>query len=280
MAFFRFVGATPASVLLHAVLIGHSAYGEESLRVDGAAQSAAERTIAAKLQQPLSWSHQGEPLEMVAGVLNERGISHSIEQNVIEKAELDVSKEVVLHVHDVTLESLLNLLLQPLELDWTIRDEAVVITTVEALNEHMESRVYPVLDLVTVQEGYEVYEDHEDLIELITTIIEPASWDQVGGPGSIAPFEASSALVISQTRRNHQTVEALLRTLRQARDNPQRIATRSAGTTKSAVSNVRRKPAARNRVYARAPAWAVPRSHEQHLSQLDPTTTLRQSIAR
>ena len=280
MASFRLAYIKPATMFVAAVLIGSACCGEESLRVERAAHSAAERAIAAKLQQPLSWSHEGEPLEMAIGVLSERGISHLIEYPAIEDAGVNVSKKVVLHVRDVTVESLLNLLLQPLKLDWTIRDEAVVVTTRESLNEDQETRVYPVRDLVTVQEGHEIYEDYDALIELITTIVEPATWDHVGGPGSVAPFEMSSALVILQTRRSHRTVEALLRTLRQARDNPKPIATRAAGKTRLSVRNGRRMPADRGRVYARPPAWATPRSHEQHLSQLEAATTPRQSTAR
>ena len=280
MASFRFAYTMQAAVLLSGCLIGETCRGEESLRVEAVPQTEAERTIAAKLQQPLSWSFQGEPLEMISGLLSERGIPHAIEHPMIENADLDVSKPVVLNVKDITLESMLNLLLNPLELDWTIRNEAVVITTRESLIQDLETRVYPVADLVAVQEGDEVYEDYDDLIQIITTIIDPATWDDVGGPGSIAAFEASSALVISQTRKSHERVEALLRALRQARDDQPNVAARSSRQVTRAIISERRKPAVRTRVYARPPAWATPRSHEQHLSEREPTTTLRQSIAR
>ena len=79
MASFRLAYIKPATMFVAAVLIGSACCGEESLRVERAAHSAAERAIAAKLQQPLSWSHEGEPLEMAIGVLSERGISHLIE---------------------------------------------------------------------------------------------------------------------------------------------------------------------------------------------------------
>ena len=54
--------------------------------------------------------------------------------------------------------------------------------------------------------------DFDSLIDLITSTIVPTSWDQVGGPGSIAPFGTS--LVIAQTLDVHRKIEALLEELR------------------------------------------------------------------
>lgn len=53
-----------------------------------------------------------------------------------------------------------------------------------------------------------------DLIDLLTAVIEPTSWDTVGGPGSIQPFDET--LVISQTWQVHRQIETLLADLRQA----------------------------------------------------------------
>ena len=48
--------------------------------------------------------------------------------------------------------------------------------------------------------GGGVIADFDSLIELITTTIDPDSWDDVGGPGSIAEFATNLSLVISQTQ--------------------------------------------------------------------------------
>ena len=55
-----------------------------------------------------------------------------------------------------------------------------------------------------------------DLIELITSIVKPDSWDDVGGPGTIDAF--NGLLVVSQTAEVHQSVERLLDMLREAAD--------------------------------------------------------------
>ena len=60
--------------------------------------------------------------------------------------------------------------------------------------------------------------DFESLIELITTTIAPTTWDEVGGPGSIAPFETNLSLVISQTQEVHEEIADLLEQLRRMQD--------------------------------------------------------------
>ncbi len=56
----------------------------------------------------------------------------------------------------------------------------------------------------------------DELIEAITTAIEPESWDEVGGPGSISVV--GQALVIGQTESVHERVAVFLQELRQNRD--------------------------------------------------------------
>lgn len=60
--------------------------------------------------------------------------------------------------------------------------------------------------------------DFDSLIELITTTIAPTTWDEVGGPGSVAPFETNLSLVISQTQEVHDQIEDLLEQLRRLQD--------------------------------------------------------------
>ncbi len=60
--------------------------------------------------------------------------------------------------------------------------------------------------------------DFDSLIELITTTIAPTTWDEVGGPGSVAPFETNLSLVISQTQEVHEQIADLLEQLRRMQD--------------------------------------------------------------
>jgi general secretion pathway protein D len=60
--------------------------------------------------------------------------------------------------------------------------------------------------------------DFDSLIELIVTTIEPDSWEEVGGAGSIQEFQANLSLVISQTEDVHEQIRDLLEQLRRLQD--------------------------------------------------------------
>ncbi len=58
----------------------------------------------------------------------------------------------------------------------------------------------------------------DSLIDLITTTVKPQTWDEVGGPGSISPFQNNLSLVISQTEDVHEEIVDLLEQLRRNQD--------------------------------------------------------------
>ncbi len=60
--------------------------------------------------------------------------------------------------------------------------------------------------------------DFDSLIELITSTVKPTTWDEVGGPGSIAQFETNLSLVVSQTQEVHEEIADLLDQLRRLQD--------------------------------------------------------------
>ena len=60
--------------------------------------------------------------------------------------------------------------------------------------------------------------DFDSLMDLIIATIEPTSWDQVGGAGSIAPFETNLSIVVSQTQEVHEQIVDLLEQLRRMQD--------------------------------------------------------------
>ena len=54
----------------------------------------------------------------------------------------------------------------------------------------------------------------DDLIELVISIVESQSWDDVGGPGAIDAY--SGLVVVAQTDEVHKKVERLFDMLREA----------------------------------------------------------------
>ena len=60
--------------------------------------------------------------------------------------------------------------------------------------------------------------DFDSLIDLIVSTIQPTTWDEVGGPGSIREFPTNLSLVISQTQEVHEEIADLLEQLRRMQD--------------------------------------------------------------
>jgi general secretion pathway protein D len=60
--------------------------------------------------------------------------------------------------------------------------------------------------------------DFDTLIELITSTIQPDSWEENGGNGAIEPFPTNLSLVISQTQDVHEQIADLLDQLRRLQD--------------------------------------------------------------
>ena len=103
-----------------------------------------------------------------------------------------------------------------------------MITTKEVAEETIRTKIYRVTGLVERytapalgqhewQVGRQTRYDFDTLIENITYAIEPDSWEDLGGPGTLASHVTSSDqyLIVSQTDRVHKQVEIFLRRLHQ-----------------------------------------------------------------
>jgi len=99
-----------------------------------------------------------------------------------------------------------------------VKHEMVVITTLEDAQapENLTTKVYPVADLVINPKTRSA--DFDSIIDLVTSTIEPDSWQDVGGPGSISGHDPSLSLVFKNRRDLHQKMEGLLAALRKVRD--------------------------------------------------------------
>ncbi len=180
-----------------------------------------EEAIRRSLSKPVKLDFKKTPLADVLESLEEKaGVQVVIDYRALDDAGLRTDMPVTVHVAGAKLRSALGLMLRPHDLTWTIAHEVLLITTPEEAETMLRAKVYDVSDLPAhrnQQDGRA--RDYDWLIEMITTGVQPLSWDAVGGPGSIAPFEAAGieVLVVSQTREGHEEVEALLAKLRKAR---------------------------------------------------------------
>jgi hypothetical protein len=117
-------------------------------------------------------------------------------------------------------------LLHPLELTWTRRFHALIVTTPDEAETQLVCHVYDVRSLVSPEPKDALPPiTYGELVDLLTSNVAPEAWDVVGGPGSAAVFD--EMLVVAQTGDIHTHIRRLLSQLNELR--------RSQGAAKSAA---------------------------------------------
>ena len=243
--------------------------GQDFVRIESQAEAQARERIEQALSGIGSLDCVDKPLYELAEDLSRRiGVSIVLDKHRLEESAIALDTPVTARISGVSYRSLLRLVLKDLKLTWTFRSEVVLITTPEEAEAMLETRLYPVLDLVAIagaapDKAMREVHDYDTLIELITTTVEPDSWDEVGGPGTIAEYPGAGALAISQTTEIHEQVEKVLAALRRVKQiqGIPALATLPAAPARR-IRDVRR-PAAESRTYSAAPAqaWQLPLVH-------------------
>jgi hypothetical protein len=180
--------------------------------------SAATKAIEAALKNPTQIEFFETPLQDVIDFLShEHKIEIQIDVRALDDVGMGTDQPISKHLERVLLRDALELMLEELDLSWVIRNNVLLITTKEEAGTLLETKIYDVGDLVTcVDQKGQLWEDYETLSDVITSTVDPVSWEDVGGPGSVAgaTFASAKVLVISQTREGHEEVADLLKQIR------------------------------------------------------------------
>jgi hypothetical protein len=205
------------AILLWANLV--TAQSQEPITVQSEAAQAAEDRIRGILQKPYTAKFDKTPLaEALAGIARSTGLPIQLDAKALTEASIDIDSPASCDAAGVPLHAALRLMLDRLELAWTIHDQRVLVTTPEKAGSLLIIKVYPVLDLAILSDGRNPATNYQPLVDLIKSAIAPTTWDEFGGSGWIDPFAPSGSLVISQTFDAHEQIPLLLAKLRQARD--------------------------------------------------------------
>ena len=116
-----------------------------------------------------------------------------LDKRALEEMALAPDVPVTIKAVDIPLQSALNLLLRDFGLVWTVRDNVVEITSQEAVDQRLSTRVYDVSDLTSNAVG---------LRELIMAVLDPESWNEVGGAGSLVADRCRARSRWSSLRAN------------------------------------------------------------------------------
>ena len=181
----------------------------------GLPEPATEKRIAEALRKPAEFKFIDTSLADVVEFLEQRfEIEIQLNHRALDEVGIDGAMPVTVSLKTPSLASALRQILREFELTYAIRDEVLWITTPEDVEARLTTRVYPLQDLMLGsaedRKARSAYAD--ELVEKITGLVRPTTWDFVGGPGSVVCFSAGNldALVIAQTDAVHDEVAGLL----------------------------------------------------------------------
>jgi type II secretory pathway component GspD/PulD (secretin) len=170
-------------------------------------QSETEAKILAALQDETTQSFVETPLEDAIQVISKfHDIPIIVDRRALEEVGLTPDTPVNLDLKNVSLRSFLRLMLRELDLTYLIQDEVMQITTTEAAEQNLITRVYRLPDSLV--------KDASRVLEVTQGAVVPDTWSTVGGPSTAASID--HVLVISSTSDVHQQAEAFLNTLIEA----------------------------------------------------------------
>ncbi len=193
-----------------------------SLTVQSPRDATIEAQLRAGLQKKIRRLDLLEvELSRVAELLSRfAGVPIVIDTRQLDSVGLGTDTPITIDVNNLSVESLLHLILDDLELAYVLRDEVILITALEASEWQQSNRLYPVADLVTIDgrlKGKPAALIAQDLIDVLTFTISPTSWSDVGGAGAVECIPSVWALSVSQSEQVHQQVTRWLAILRRCR---------------------------------------------------------------
>ena len=175
-----------------------------------------------RLVRPATLNFTETPLADVVDKLKAQNkIAIQLDKKVLDDSGIGTGVQLTFSVKGVSLRAALRLMLRGAGLAYVIEHGAILITTAEEAGRHVTTVAYPVTDLLEKvrDAGGKIAPDVESLSEAIRSTIQPTTWDEVGGLGTIAARTqaGSTVLDISQTQDAHRQIAALLRGLREAK---------------------------------------------------------------
>lgn len=179
----------------------------------------AERAIAEKLAARVSFSFVEETLENALRIIAEQQqLPIQLDRRALEDSRYTPDTPVSLSLQDVTLRTLLEMLLRDLKLTYTVQGELLVITTPEIAEFYPLTRIYWL-------EGTGLTGGHgRAVIHAIESTLEPASWQSSGGQSTLQIItggaDSRPAIIVTSPYTMHHQIENLFSAMRQSHFGP------------------------------------------------------------
>lgn len=188
--------------------------------------------VEESLQQAIDVDFHELPLEECIAAIEKRAkILIHLDINALTEENIGLDQPITLKLHDSRLKAVLQRLLHPLHLEYVLDEDVLLITTAAKAGEKLILRWYPVWDLYPLSTGTVLSSGRKprqsmgpaeierdlDLIKMIVSTVEPDTWEDLSGPGSIVFVGEIRCLCIRQTLSIHDEVLKVLRLWREAK---------------------------------------------------------------
>ena len=204
----------------------------------------AAKTLEQRLEARATFQGEEATLRNFAEALETAlDVSVVLATKKLEESAIDVDTPLTYKLRNVRVRTALEFILGDIGLSCVIKENVLIISTHESVCEQLVTRVYdcrglmklpsPIKKIIYSPRPFVVTSgtprqtktgvadagpdggyDIDDLILVLTMVVEPNSWDDVGGPGAVSEFKGLFA--IHQTPSTHEKVENLLNMLHEA----------------------------------------------------------------
>jgi hypothetical protein len=184
-----------------------------------AAQKRLEQKVSIKaVQQPRR--------DVLRSVAKQAGLTVAIEPETATLAAAKLADPITFEVDNASLDETLRRLVAPLETNFAVKHDLVLIglegperkpkepaREPQPIPKGLSVKVYAVSDLLTKTQPDEE-PDLAPLMQQLRTLVDPKSWSEQGGEGSMRAFPSTASIVVRQTDAGHAAVQAYLEKLR------------------------------------------------------------------
>lgn len=182
-------GQAPDKNVVHVVTVG---------------ESETDQRIHMALRDETSNNFVDTPLmDAVRSISKLHDIPMLVDARALEESGLTVDTPVSIALHRVSLRSFLRLMLRDLDLTYLVKDEVMQITTVEAAEQSLETRMYDLPKLLSSKT--------DKVLAALQSAVVPNTWSSVGGASTANSID--HVLIVSTTSDVHQDVFDFLDTL-------------------------------------------------------------------
>jgi hypothetical protein len=180
-----------------------------------------EKKILKILNTRITTTVKDKPLNGVLEYFEKTlGLPLIIDKPALDAAQINYETTVSLDVRETTVRSALKQMLANVSppLTFIIRDQQLIITTPERAAQSMVTRVYYIGDLLSVlnfqfDPVFNELQMAQNVLGLVSQIqsLEPGSWREGGGPGTITFDPIRMALIVKQTAEMQYVLQGALR---------------------------------------------------------------------